>query len=126
MMSIEAVGGPVAACVPADRPVDLVHLSKVTFGDRSLEQEVLHLFRRQSAVLIERMRAAPDAAAFAVAAHTLKGSARGIGAWPTADAAERAELAIGGPEADLREAFRAVIEAVAVADRAIADLVATH
>ena len=46
---------------PDDRPIDLVHLARMTLGDRSLEREVLQLFDRQSALLIARMRtAAPD------------------------------------------------------------------
>ena len=81
---------------PDDRPIDLVHLARMTLGDRSLEREVLQLFDRQSALLIARMRnAAPDGVA--TIAHTLKGSARGIGAWRVARAAEAVELA-GGAE----------------------------
>ena len=82
---------------PDDRPIDLVHLARATLGDRSLEREVLQLFDRQSVLLIARMRAAsPDG--IAMLAHTLKGSARGIGAWRVARAAEALELA-GSSEA---------------------------
>jgi HPt (histidine-containing phosphotransfer) domain-containing protein len=82
---------------PDDRPIDLVHLARTTLGDRSLEREVLQLFDRQSVLLIARMRAAsPDG--IAMLAHTLKGSARGIGAWRVARAAEALELA-GSSEA---------------------------
>jgi HPt (histidine-containing phosphotransfer) domain-containing protein len=77
---------------PDDRPIDLVHLARMTFGDRSLEREILQLFDRQSSLLIERMRSAAPAAV-ATLAHTLKGSARGIGAWRVARAAELLELA---------------------------------
>ena len=81
---------------PDDRPIDLVHLARATLGDRSLEREVLQLFDRQSALLIARLRnAGPDGVA--MIAHTLKGSARGIGAWRVARAAEAVELA-GGTE----------------------------
>lgn len=77
---------------PEDRPIDLVHLARTTLGDRSLEREVLQLFDRQSTLLIARMRtAAPGGVA--TLAHTLKGSARGIGAWRVARAAEALELA---------------------------------
>ena len=77
---------------PDDRPIDLVHLARATLGDRSLEREVLQLFDRQSALLIARLRhAGPDGVA--MIAHTLKGSARGIGAWRVARAAEAVELA---------------------------------
>ena len=88
-----------SAIAPDDRPVDLVHLSRTTMGDPSLEREVLRLFDRQSTLLIARMRSAAPAG-MATLAHTLKGSARGIGAWRVARAAEALELASSaGPDA---------------------------
>ena len=82
--------------MPAAEPaIDRGHLKQMTFGDRSLERELLELFDRQSAMLIARMRES-DAAAVATLAHTLKGSARGIGARAVAHAAEAAEEAAGG------------------------------
>ncbi|NJL07906.1 MAG: Hpt domain-containing protein [Methylacidiphilales bacterium] len=75
----------------ADRPVDLVHLSRVTFGDRALEREVLGLFVRQSAIQLDRLKEAHTAQAFGAAAHTLKGSAAGIGARHLAAVAAEAE-----------------------------------
>jgi len=81
---------------PDDRPIDLVHLARMTLGERSLEREVLQLFDRQATLLIARMRSQP--AGIATLAHTLKGSARGIGAWRVARAAEIVELA---PAADV-------------------------
>ena len=83
---------------PDDRPIDLVHLARTTMGDRSLEREVLQLFDRQSTLLIARMRSAAPAGV-ATLAHTLKGSARGIGAWRVARAAEALELAAGASDA---------------------------
>lgn len=78
-------------------PIDRAHLSRMTLADASLEREVLELFRRQSAMLVARIAdLAPEAAA--AAAHTLKGSARGVGAWRVASAAEAVEAA-GGAEA---------------------------
>jgi HPt (histidine-containing phosphotransfer) domain-containing protein len=73
------------------RPVDLAHLSRQTFGDQELEREVLALFERQSRVMIERLRNATNAKSWADAAHTLKGSALGIGAFGVARAAEKVE-----------------------------------
>ncbi|PLX45316.1 MAG: Hpt domain-containing protein [Hyphomicrobiales bacterium] len=78
-----------------DRPVDLVHLSRFTMGNRDLEREVLSLFRKQSALFIDRMRQAEDDQAWREAAHTMKGSARGIGAWAVGDAAQDAEQLTG-------------------------------
>ena len=95
MDALRTVDAPSVA--PDDRPIDLVHLARITLGDRGLEREVLQLFDRQSALLIARMRAATPAG-IAPLAHTMKGSARGIGAWRVARAAEALELA-GGAEA---------------------------
>src|SRR5205823_10274111 len=75
-----------------ERPIDLVHLARMTLGDRGLEREVLQLFDRQAGMLMVRMQQAGRASVCA-AAHTLKGSARGIGAWHVARAAEAVELA---------------------------------
>lgn len=77
------------------------HLSRMTFGDRDLAQEVLQLFDRQAVLLIERMRKADglgDGFAVGSLAHTLKGSAAGIGAGSVARAAEAAEQAANAPE----------------------------
>jgi HPt (histidine-containing phosphotransfer) domain-containing protein len=75
------------------RPVDLAHLSRQTFGDRELESEVLALFERQSLDMIARLHRATTAKDWAEAAHTLVGSARGIGAFGVAAAAEAVESA---------------------------------
>jgi HPt (histidine-containing phosphotransfer) domain-containing protein len=78
-------------------PLDIAHLARMTFGDRGVEREVLRLFIRQSAILLERMRGAP-APALVSSAHTLQGSARNIGAWKVARAAERLEQAAADAE----------------------------
>ncbi len=90
--------------------IDENHLGRMTLGDRRLEREVLELFLRQTAIMLDRIvDAAPPLAA--AAAHTLKGSARGIGAWRVARAAELLEQAAGGDgredndEHDLDEAI---------------------
>ncbi len=85
--------------------IDETHLQRMTLGDRRLEREVLELFVRQTTIMLNRiMEAEPPLAADA--AHTLKGSARGIGAWRVARAAERVEHAAGsaGREAALTDA----------------------
>ena len=76
-----------------ERPIDLVHLARMTRGDRSLEREVLQLFDRQATLLIGRMRSS-GAPAVSAAAHVLTGSARGIGAWPVARAAQAVMAAV--------------------------------
>lgn len=76
-----------------EEPVDRKHLARHTFGDRELEHEVLELFLGQSQLYLERLRQAADGESWRMAAHTLKGSARGIGAWGVAERAEDAEAA---------------------------------
>lgn len=74
--------------------LDVDHLARMTLGDRALEREVLEIFVRQNAMMLGRIAdAAP--ARLAEAAHTLSGSARGIGAWRVAQAAERLERTSG-------------------------------
>jgi len=74
-----------------DRPVDLVHLARHTLGNRDLEHEVLRLFERQSVIYLSRLKDARKAPDRFQAAHTIKGSARGIGAWRVANLAEALE-----------------------------------
>jgi len=64
----------------------------MTLGEQQLQSEVLALFDRQAEMLLGRVqRLSPDlVAAFA---HTIRGSARGVGAWRVAAAAEQLELA---------------------------------
>jgi len=64
----------------------------MTLGDRKLEREILEIFVRQMSIMLERIAGA-DAARAAAAAHTLSGSARGVGAWRVAEAAELIEQA---------------------------------
>jgi HPt (histidine-containing phosphotransfer) domain-containing protein len=103
---------------PDDRAIDLVHLARMTLGERSLEREVLQLFDRQSSILISRMRGVPRAGVLTLA-HTLKGSARGIGAWRVARAAEALEVAA---EADMGAALDALDVAATEARGVIAEL----
>jgi HPt (histidine-containing phosphotransfer) domain-containing protein len=114
-MQMEALrmldAGEAPSLAPDDRPIDLVHLARTTLGDRSLEREVLQLFDRQSMLLIQRMRVASPGGIMPLA-HTLKGSARGIGAWRVARAAEAVEIAEG------RDLNNAVDRLAAAADEA--------
>lgn len=80
-----------AGAVP-DSPVDLVHLARHTFGDADLEREVLQLFVTQSRIYLNRLKEARNLEQWRRAAHTIKGSARGIGAWAVAEKAQTVEL----------------------------------
>jgi HPt (histidine-containing phosphotransfer) domain-containing protein len=76
------------------RPVDLVHLARYTGGDQALNAEVLQLFVNQAGELVRRMDGVlqtGDVKIWKEVAHSLKGAARGIGAFAMANAAEACE-----------------------------------
>ena len=127
MVSRTSIGGSAMemSCQAGERPLDLVHLARMTLGDRSLEREVLQLFVRQAAMLLGRMHGA-EADAVAALAHTLRGSARGLGAWRVAGAAELVELSVGADPATLVASVSALRSAVEEAQAIIADLLRAH
>ena len=98
--------------------LDRDHLARMTFGDRSLEREVLQLFDRQSELLLDRMRVSGPAA-IATLAHTLKGSAVGIGATRVARAAAEAEVVV---RANPGESDRVIAELAQAVDEARAEI----
>ena len=77
-----------------ERPIDLVHLARQTLGDRELEREILALFVRQSRTLGSRIAALMTGPECGDLVHTLKGSARAVGAWRVARQAEQVEDAM--------------------------------
>jgi HPt (histidine-containing phosphotransfer) domain-containing protein len=91
--------------------LDRAHLARMTFNDRSLEREVLQLFDRQAEMLMERI-CGSEPAAVATLAHTLKGSASGIGACCVARAAAAAEMVAGSSPADCERAIKQLAQAV--------------
>jgi HPt (histidine-containing phosphotransfer) domain-containing protein len=98
---------------PEGGRIDHAHLERMTMGNRLLAREVLALFRSQTTQCLARLKANPDAADRRMVAHTILGSARGVGAW---DVAARAH--------DLETAARLGADmdpALAALDRALAD-----
>ncbi|MBV9990212.1 MAG: Hpt domain-containing protein [Alphaproteobacteria bacterium] len=74
--------------------VDLAHLARYTGGDAALNAEILRLFDSQASELVDKLQSiidARDAREWKLATHTLKGAARGIGAFALGDAAAAAE-----------------------------------
>jgi len=108
---------PSPPLVPDDGPIDIEHLRRMTLGDTSLEREVLAMFSAQAVGLVGALATLPsDASALA---HTLKGSARAIGAFGVADAAEGLEALIrsgGDPALALADLTDAVTRARAAID----------
>jgi len=106
---------PSPPLVPDFEPIDEAHLAKMTLGDAALEREVLNLFAAQAASLMAMLSAWPADAAALV--HTLKGSARAIGAFAVADAAADLEdaLRLGDDAAGRLAALDAAVDHARVA-----------
>jgi HPt (histidine-containing phosphotransfer) domain-containing protein len=96
---------------PQSAVLDRAHLTRMTFNDVSLEREVLQLFDRQAELLMERMRES-EPAAIATLAHTLKGSAAGIGAVRVARAAAATELVASSAPGECSRAIDQLAQAV--------------
>jgi len=107
---------PSPPLVPDDAPIDMAHLRRMTMGDSAVEREVLAMFAAQATDLTERL--AKDQAEAERLAHTLKGSARAIGAFRVAEAAADVEAAIRF-DRPIAEPVRALRGAVAEARGAI-------
>jgi HPt (histidine-containing phosphotransfer) domain-containing protein len=75
-------------------PVDLTHLARYTGGDKTLNSEILRLFNGQVGDMVEQLLGVlqqRDARKWREVTHTLKGAARGVGAFGMGDAAAAAE-----------------------------------
>ena len=113
VVNAEAEAGTTAA--PAQATLDLPFLAQQTFDDTGLAREVLILFAEQARRVVPSL---PDLAPAAQrdAAHLLKGSARGIGAWACAAIAEAYEAADTGArpaiQTDLAATFAATEAAI--------------
>jgi HPt (histidine-containing phosphotransfer) domain-containing protein len=111
---------------PSDQVIDLDHLARMTLGERSLEREVLQLFDQQAGMLLERMTSEAPRIVAALA-HTLTGSARGVGAWKVAAAADRVQhLAAKPGPTTLTAAMNRLSSAVTEAQAAIVELLREH
>ncbi|MFN0264159.1 Hpt domain-containing protein [Tepidamorphus sp. 3E244] len=120
-LEMPASGGAAAVETKTDdREIDLVHLARQTLGDVALEREILSLFVVQSQVYLLRLQAAESQRDWSRAVHTIKGSAKGIGAFPLARAAEAAE-ALGGQVHDEahRRAAQDLLERVSAANACV-------
>jgi HPt (histidine-containing phosphotransfer) domain-containing protein len=97
-------------------PIDLAHLRRMTLGDDALEREVLGMFAEQAGRLMVALTATPRQPGLA---HTLKGSALGIGAFAVAEAAgwletlQREDGDTGQALASLQFAVEAACESIA-------------
>jgi len=112
---------PSPPLVPDDGPIDSGHLDRMTLCDAGLTREVLAMFSAQAVGLIGRLQSGRSESWLADApalAHTLKGTARAVGAFRVADAAEGLEDALR-KGSDPAEALDGLKEAVVEARTAI-------
>ncbi len=72
-------------------PINREHLAKYTLGDAELEREILQLFVDQLPRLLNQLAEATTDRDWYVAAHSLKGSARAVGAERLGELAADAE-----------------------------------
>ena len=78
----------------AAAPVDLDHLARYTGGDRTLNAEILKLFDGQVSEMVGQLLGIleqRDARKWREVTHTIKGAARGVGAFAMGEAAAAAE-----------------------------------
>ncbi len=71
--------------------LDLEHLDHHTFNDSALRNELLTMFAAQVVEQQKLLAACVDYGDWLVATHTMKGSARAVGAWTICEAAESLE-----------------------------------
>jgi hypothetical protein len=91
--------------------VDFAYLEGFAGGDGGVVDEVLALFREQSAIWGAMLR--PDHEGWRDAVHTIKGASRGVGAFALGDACEACECAgVGGLDA-VRDALDAALGDIA-------------
>ncbi|HET7084153.1 MAG TPA: Hpt domain-containing protein [Rhizomicrobium sp.] len=110
----------------ADAPIDLAHLGRYTGGDRTLNTEILKLFDDQVNGVVEQLLTVleqRDTRKWREVTHTLKGAARGVGAFAMGEAAAAAE-----PVDPARSHDRAVqlIEALRVEGEAVQAFIAEY
>lgn len=107
-------------------PIDFEHLDRFTGGDPVVQAEVFAIFKEQSTTWLRLLEPAADDAAWSSAAHTVKGAARGVGAFALADACEYAEGLVGDASTpvkrslaaqDVRRLLFQAIEAMSAADQ---------
>ena len=109
------------------RPIDLVHLSRQSLGDRNLEIELLQLFDRQSEQILLRLSeglALGERRWLRDLCHTLDGSARAVGTVHVSAAAGEYGRAVftAASDAELADLRGELVVRVREARREIAEL----
>lgn len=90
--------------------LDTEHLGKYTRGDHKLESEILQMFVDQSVLYVERLRSPSSTKDWREATHSLKGCARGIGAFKVGMRAEQLEKIEEPLQGSVRTAILALLQ----------------
>ena len=88
-----------------EKAIDFAYLSRQTAGDHELERELLTLFAQQCVVHLRAIHGSADRQA-------RMDAARAVGAWQVAEAADRIEEGLAGPE---QKASESALDALALA-----------
>jgi HPt (histidine-containing phosphotransfer) domain-containing protein len=124
MLDLRSTPTMASPSIVPDDTLDRAHLFRMTLGDHSLEGEVLRLFDRQCRMLLARMAAAQPACVKALA-HTIDGSARGVGAFRVSHAARNLQQIVDSGE-DMRSAIGALEAAIDETLVIVADVLRVH
>ena len=101
--------------MPLAQPIDLEHLARYTGGEKALNAEILRLFDGQVTDMVGQLNAVlavRDLKRWREITHTIKGAARGVGAFGMGEAAAAAEP-VDPANADKARAMIAALEAEA-------------
>lgn len=107
-------------------PVDLEHLARYTGGYKTLNAEILKLFDGQVSEMVGQLLSIleqRDARKWREVTHTIKGAARGVGAFAMGEAAATAEPV--DPAINHDRAVE-VIEALRVEGEAVQEFIASY
>ena len=110
----------------AATPVDLTHLARYTGGDKALNAEILRLFDGQVSEMVGQLLGVleqRDTRRWRQVTHTIKGAARGVGAFAMGEAAADAEPV--DPATSPERAIE-VIEALRVEGEAVQAFIADY
>lgn len=106
--------------MPMQNVIDLDHLEKYVGGDDALRDEILTLFAERAISLNAELKATQTEEERKLTLHTLKGGARGVGAWALGDLCEQAERMNGNSEKAAEQAVLMVDIEKAVSEVAAA------
>ena len=105
---------------------DVEHFRSMTGDDQTLQAELVHMFSAQAVLWRRLLVADAPVHTWRDAAHTLKGSARGLGLWRLAEACAEAEALARSGAKDGPKVAQALTRLRATLDEAVQALETTR